>query len=340
MISFAPDSEALVSALYPFTATKAVADLRIGILTIREKWERYIQKGNSSQNEVPGNWIPTQSLLTLQKGWQIADLQAGIHYRELLNPWQMVEWNDWAIREDFALITAGRFSEPIPETVSVSGVSHIFIEPGAQLEHCIINATQGPVYIGTGASIMEGTCLRGPVAIGEGAVLKMGTRVYGASTIGAHCVAGGEIKNSILMGYSNKAHDGYLGDSVIGHWCNWGAGTSNSNLKNSAGTIQVWDQHTASFREMGQKCGILMGDFSRAAINTSFNTGTVVGICAHVFGKGLTPKFIPDFSWGIEEPHRYEWEKAVRDMNNWKRLKGHSLSEREIQQLKAIFDRL
>lgn len=340
MISFAPDSQAIVSALYPFTATNAAADLRIGILTIREKWELYGRTNNQSIESIPGNWIPTKALTSLSSPWHIDALKAGHHYRVLEHPWQLMEWNDWAIREDFALITQGRYSEPIPETVSVSGVTNIFIEPGAQLEHCIINAQHGPVYIGSGATIMEGSCLRGPISIGAQAVVKMGTRIYGATTIGPQCVAGGEIKNSIMMGYSNKAHDGYMGDAVIGHWCNWGAGTSNSNIKNSAEPVQVWEQSSGALRSQGQKCGLLMGDFSRSSINTSFNTGTVVGVGANVFGSGLTPRYIPDFSWGMDGNTRYEWEKALRDMNNWKKLKGQLLSESEIQYLKAIFDRL
>ena len=338
MISFASDSQDLVSRFYPFTSTHEVADLRLGIMTIREKWNYWDQKLSLDLPQIPGNWIPCAALGSFQKA-SSADLVEGLHYKVLENPWQFMEWNDWAIREDYKILTADRHSEPIPETVSVSGIGSIFIEKGAQLEHCILNAQQGPIYIGAGSIIMEGSCIRGPFALGKNAVLKMATRIYGATSIGDHCIAGGEIKNSVMMGYSNKAHDGYLGDSVIGHWCNLGAGTSNSNIKNSAATVTVWNNHQQTYVAAGQKCGLLMGDYSRASINTSFNTGTVTGICSNIFGAGLTPKYIPDFSWGMEGIERYEWEKALRDIENWKKLKGEILHEREIQKLKVIFDR-
>lgn len=338
MISFAPDSRELASRFYPFTSTSEVADLRLGIMTIREKWANWDLKLSLNLSQIPGNFIPCSALGSMKKA-SLTDLKEGIHYRSLENVWQLMEWNDWAIREDFALLTKDRYSEPIPETVSVSGVNNIFIEPGAKVEHCILNAKSGPIYISSGSIIMEGACIRGPFALGKNAVVKMGARIYGATTIGDHCIAGGEIKNSIMIGFSNKAHDGYLGDSVIGRWCNLGAGTSNSNIKNSAATVKVWDNHQQGFKEAGQKCGLLMGDYSRASINTSFNTGTVVGICSNVFGAGLTPKYIPDFSWGMEEKEQYEWEKALRDIENWKKLKGEVLHEQEIQKLKAIFDR-
>lgn len=173
---------------------------------------------------------------------------------------------------------------------------------------------------------MEGCLIRGPFALGEGATLKMGARVYGATTVGPHCIAGGEIKNSVLFGYSNKAHDGYLGDSVIGEWCNLGAGTTNSNVKNTAGEVTLWDNASKQFSPAGIKAGLIMGDYSRSAINTAFNTGTVVGICCNVFGEGFPPKLVPDFTWGQE---RYVFEKAIRDIENWKKLKGKTLLEKE-----------
>jgi UDP-N-acetylglucosamine diphosphorylase / glucose-1-phosphate thymidylyltransferase / UDP-N-acetylgalactosamine diphosphorylase / glucosamine-1-phosphate N-acetyltransferase / galactosamine-1-phosphate N-acetyltransferase len=164
----------------------------------------------------------------------------------------------------------------------------------------------------------------------------MGTKLYGGTTIGPYCIAGGEIKNSVLFGFSNKAHDGYLGDSVIGEWCNIGAGTSNSNLKNNASAVVIWTPHGP--REVGQKCGVLMGDYSRTAINTSINTGTVIGVCSNVFGSGLTPKYIASFSWGNDSLERYQFEKAIADVGNWKMFKGHSISDNEKKILKHIFD--
>lgn len=178
--------------------------------------------------------------------------------------------------------------------------------------------------------------LYGPVSIGEGATIKMGAKIYGATTIGPSCIAGGEIKNSVMFGFSNKAHDGYLGDSVVGEWCNMGAGTSSSNIKNNASTVMVWTQK--GMVNVGLKCGVMMGDYSRTAINTSINTGTVIGVCSNVFGSGLTPKFIPSFSWGSEGVLRYRLEKALSDINNWKQLKGEVVSEKEKTVLKHIFD--
>ena len=188
---------------------------------------------------------------------------------------------------------------------------------------------------------MEGALIRGPLALCEGSVIKMGAKIYGATTIGPNCIVGGEIKNSVILGYSNKAHDGYLGDSVIGEWCNIGAGTSNSNIKNNARDIKMWSQARNEMITSGiSKCGLIMGDYSRAAINTSFNTGTIVGVCANVFGEGLTPKFIPDFSWGSNSLSKYELEKAFVDIDNWKKLKGHALAEKEKTLLKLIFDQI
>jgi UDP-N-acetylglucosamine diphosphorylase/glucosamine-1-phosphate N-acetyltransferase len=233
-------------------------------------------------------------------------------------------------------LTRGRQSAPIPPSVQVISPQSIFIEEGASISHSILNASTGPIYIGRNSNIMEGCLIRGPFALCESAVVKMGTKIYGATTIGPCSTAGGEIKNSVLFGYSNKGHDGYLGDSVIGEWCNLGAGTSNSNLKNNAGEVKVWN--AGQFISAGLKCGLLMGDYSRAAINTSFNTGTVVGVCCNVYGEGLMPKYIPDFSWGVHNKGpKYAFEKALRDIENWKKLKNQSLTDAEILTLKHIF---
>jgi UDP-N-acetylglucosamine diphosphorylase/glucosamine-1-phosphate N-acetyltransferase len=185
---------------------------------------------------------------------------------------------------------------------------------------------------------MEGSLIRGPFALGQGGCVKMGARIYGATSAGPYSILAGEVKNSVIFGYSNKAHDGYMGDSVIGEWCNWGAGTTNSNLKNNAGTVRVWTP--GGEIEAGLKCGVLMGDYSRASINTAINTGTVVGVCCHVSGAGLTPKYIPNFSWGSEGVKRYEWEKALQDIAGWKKLKNESLTDEEKSILKYIFDHL
>nr|MBA2745900.1 glucose-1-phosphate thymidylyltransferase [Flavisolibacter sp.] len=254
---------------------------------------------------------------------------------EIMYPWQIIQQNARAMEMDVQLLKSTRRFQKPSSTNKIIG-SSLLIEKGAIMEHCIINATEGSVYIGKNAVIMEGTLIRGPVSVGEGAVVKMGSRIYGATTIGPGCTVGGEIKNSVLLGFSNKAHDGYLGDSVIGEWCNLGAGTSNSNLKNNAAPVWIHTLH--GLRQVGLKCGVMMGDYSKTAINTSINTGTVIGVCANVFGHGLTPKYIPSFSWGSEGITRYQLEKALADLDNWKSFKGQSLLENERTILKHIFE--
>jgi len=213
--------------------------------------------------------------------------------------------------------------------------SDVFLEEGATVKHCILNALNGPIYLGKNSEVMEGSMIRGPFALGEGSVVKMGAKIYGATTLGPWCMGGGEIKNSVMFGFSNKAHDGYLGDSVIGEWCNLGAGTSNSNLKNNAGKVRLWTPNGKL--EAGIKCGVLMGDYSRTAINTSINTGTVIGACCNVFGNGLTPEHVPNFSWGSDGIERYDLERAKNDVDAWKKLKGHEINEQEIKMLDYIF---
>lgn len=336
--------------LYPFSRMRSVADIRIGILTIRQKWEALLGTSipDLPVNSTPpdavvfaSNIIPSrqfiESLLT-GKPEKPAEDPDWDTVRIVQYPWHIFQWNDWALREDYLLLTTGRTSAPIPDTVQAINPAEIFIEPGARLSHCILNAATGPIYIGRNAEVMEGSLIRGPFALCEGALVKMGTKVYGATTIGPYSIVGGEIKNSVIFGYSNKAHDGYLGDAVIGEWCNLGAGTSNSNLKNSATDVKVWHYPSKDYIRAGTKCGLLMGDYSRCAINTSFNTGTVVGICANIFGEGLPPKYVADFTWGNKGLTKYEFEKALTDIANWKKFKNQELLESEISQLKHIFE--
>lgn len=340
------NEEGLRNDLFPFTLTRHVSDIRIGILTIREKWELLLGHAVTVASETiassddisvfPANIIPTREFIqSLSQNQKQGGSSQTIQF-----PWHIFQLNDWALRKDFELITRGRISGAIPETVHVTNSRSIFIEEGAALSNCILNASTGPIYIGKNSEIMEGAIVRGPFALCEGAVVKMGAKIYGACTIGPYSIVGGEIKNSILFGYSNKAHDGYLGDAVVGEWCNLGAGTSNSNLKNNAGEVQIWNPVTKAIGSAGTKCGLLMGDYSRSAINTSFNTGTTVGVCCNVFGEGLTPGYIPAFSWGYKPVVKYEFEKAIRDISNWKKLKGKSLAEEEVIQLKNIFNQL
>lgn len=376
--------------LHPFTYTRHIQDIRIGILTIREKWERYlkilsankwedhyldneqsikIEKGIGRDDYllIHANVLPTAAVISkikkLKNGeFLFSGTEGGVAYKfsnkEVLGlhkikvsysveyrgdlkaihyPWQIFQLNDWALREDFSLITGKRRSKAISGTNKTVKPSQIFLEPGVKMEHCFLNAEDGPIYIGKNATIMEGASIRGPVAICEGAVIKMGTKIYGATTIGPFCTVGGEIKNSVLFAYSNKAHDGYLGDSVLGEWCNLGAGTTNSNVKNNAGEVKYWLDADKKEMAAGNKGGLLMGDYSKAAINTSFNTGTVVGVCCNVVSPGLTPKLIPNFSWGVDGITKYKLNKALVDIDNWKKMKGTSITGREKQVLTDIY---
>jgi UDP-N-acetylglucosamine diphosphorylase / glucose-1-phosphate thymidylyltransferase / UDP-N-acetylgalactosamine diphosphorylase / glucosamine-1-phosphate N-acetyltransferase / galactosamine-1-phosphate N-acetyltransferase len=352
------DNRDVHKKLFPFTKTRHAADIRVGILTIREKflfskkyevfssYEDYFVKYPDAREphlKLGSNFIPGEIWLEeliegLGPGYGGINDSEGPKLKLLNHPWDITRHNDWALRQDFALITKGRNSEQIPESNKTINTKDIFIEEGAKLEHCILNATDGPIYIGKNATIMEGSLVRGPVAICEGAVVKMGTKIYGATTVGPFCVVGGEIKNSVLFGYSNKAHDGYLGDSVLGEWCNLGAGTSNSNLKNTAGEVKYW--FGGEQIAVGNKGGLLMGDYSKAAINTSFNTGTIAGVCCNVFAGGLTPTFIPDFSWGVDGTTKYKLDKALADIDNWKKLKGLTISDSEKQILTDIYKQL
>ncbi len=322
--------------LFPFSLTRSVADIRCGILTIREKWDIYLKNEPAISGALTFNTniIPDPGLI---RSLSQNSLDHSLKNENILrNPIDILHYNEREIKNDFHLVTKGRTSEPISSTNKLTG-SAIFLESGAIVEHCYLNASDGPIYIGKDTLVMEGSMIRGPFAIGEKGLVKMGTKIYGATSAGPHCVLGGEIKNTVIFGYSNKAHDGYLGDSVIGEWCNLGAGSSNSNVKNSGGSVKLWNPLNKSFIDGGLKCGLMMGDYSRSAINTSFNTGTVLGVCCHVFGNGLTPPYLPSFSWGYGAS-RYDFEKAIQHINRWKKLKGRKLSQEEINKLKNIFD--
>jgi UDP-N-acetylglucosamine diphosphorylase/glucosamine-1-phosphate N-acetyltransferase len=375
--------------LSPFTLTRQIQDIRVGILTIRQKWEKMLDLPSFDRKEddykdldrsvnmdealskgacymIHGNVLPSLKLLKamqkLKNGEFIsANGNAGIIFRlskkeisekyrirvtksytvkqdvkAIHYPWDIVQLNDWAIREDFELLTRKRKSQPVSRTNRLINPKNIFVEKGAIVEHSMLNASTGPIYIGRNAVIMEGCMIRGPFAMGEDATLKMGAKIYGATTLGPGCVFGGEVKNSVVFGYSNKAHDGYLGDSVVGEWCNMGAGTSNSNMKNNASEVRLWTPKGQI--GAGMKSGVMMGDYSRTAINTSINTGTVIGVCCNVFGAGLTPKYIPSFSWGSEGVNRYDFEKALLDIAAWKKLKGQDVNDNEKSILKYIFN--
>jgi UDP-N-acetylglucosamine diphosphorylase/glucosamine-1-phosphate N-acetyltransferase len=375
--------------LFPFTLTRQIQDIRIGILTIREKWEQWLGLESFDKREgdykdldrsleigeigetdvvylIHGNILPTsklvkqikklktgefisvpekESLIYCISKKEIVDsnkikVQGAVEFtaefKEIKFPWEVFQMNRWAIEQDFELLTEGRKSQKISSTNKLTKPDNIFIEKGAEIEHCFLNAADGPIYIGKNAVVMEGSMLRGPIAICDGAVVKMGSKIYGATTIGPNCVVGGEIKNAVFFANSNKAHDGYIGDSVIGEWCNMGAGTSNSNIKNNASSVMLWTP--SGLINVGMKCGVLMGDYSRTAINTSINTGTVIGVCCNVFGSGLTPKYIPSFSWGSDGVERYRFDKALSDIDNWKQLKHGEVAENERKILQHVFD--
>lgn len=374
--------------LYPFTLTRQIQDIRVGILTIREKWEKALSLPSFDRNEddykdldhsltieeaanngicfmIHGNVLPSPKLIKAVRNLKSGEFisvndNAGIVFcftkkeicekhmikvtrsvtlkedvKTIRFPWDIFQLNDWAIRQDYELLTKKRKTQAIPKSNKTIAPENIFLEKGAKVQHCTLNASCGPIYIGKNAEIMEGAVIRGPFAMGEGACLKMGAKVYGATSLGPYCIAGGEIKNSVLFGFSNKAHDGYLGDSVIGEWCNMGAGTTNSNLKNNAGEIEVWTPKGQI--NAGMKCGVMMGDYSRTAINTAINTGTVIGVCCNVFGNGLTPKYVPNFSWGSEGVNRYGFEKAIQHIEGWKKLKSQTVTDNEKSILTYIF---
>ena len=331
------------TSLLPFTFTRPVADIRVGILTIREKWEKYLGLTTTTITEeyleekypmvemeenvlINASYIPIKKLVESVKklseneaifygedvlAFYSNDSQEEVDFstykqiefeEELLqikNTWDIFSLNDKAIVLDFELLTEGRKSQPIPEGVNAINKEQIFIEEGASITFASLNATDGPIYIGKNAQIMEGALIRGPFAMGENSLVKMGAKIYGKTTIGPYCKVAGEINNSVLFGYSNKSHEGYLGNAVLGEWCNIGADSNNSNLKNNYTEVKIWSYETERFARTGlQFCGLIMGDHSKCGINTMFNTGTVVGVSANIFGSGFPRNFIPSFSWG------------------------------------------
>lgn len=259
----------------------------------------------------------------------------------LKNVWDIFTANDHAIRTDFELITTGRKSAPVPAGVTVTGKQNLFIEEGANIcSGCIINADSGPVYIANDTQVLEGVLIRGPLAVCSQAVIKMGAKIYGATTLGPGCKVGGEINNAVFFANSNKSHDGYLGNAVIGEWCNLGADTNCSNLKNNYSEIRIWHEASGKAVSTGLTfCGLLMGDHSKCGINTMFNTGTVAGVSCNIFGAGFPEKFIPSFTWGgIESIRPYEFNKAMETAERMMARRGKKLSEAEIEMYRHIFD--
>lgn len=321
-------------SLFPLSYTRPISDIRIGILTIREKWAKHlatnlsVETADYLQQKFPkkleednvfinGGVCPTKEMATAIQ--QLADGEA-LYARERLlayrntkqkkvnfnsefiqieKLWHIFQFNAKALQADFDLITNGRNTQKLSDTNLLLGEENIFVEEGAKVEGAILNATTGPIYIGANAEIMEGSIVRGPLAMCPNSVLKLGAKIYGATTLGPFCKVGGEVNNSVLMGYSNKGHDGFLGNSVLGEWCNIGADSNNSNLKNNYADVRLWSEQMSRFEKTGlQFCGLIMADHSKCGINTMFNTGTVVGVSANIFGAGFPRNFVPSFAWG------------------------------------------
>lgn len=330
--------------LFPFTHTRHTADIMIGALTIRKKWELLTGDVITTDDNENGIFIPANIIPTLHNYEEIIEKcseQIEIKTSETIKiinySWQLFQLNDFALRQDYLLLTERRVSQNVNNSIKAINVKDIFFEEGVNVAHCFLNAENGPIYISRDTEIMEGSMIRGPFFLGEGSVVKMGTKIYGATSIGKNCIVGGEIKNSIMFAHSNKAHDGYLGDSVVGEWCNLGAGTSNSNVKNTATKVGYRLKNNGALSFGGNKGGLLMGDYSRAAINTSFNTGAVVGVCCNIFGEKNPTNFTENFTWGTE---KYIFEKALRDIENWMIFKNKILTEDIKLKLNYLYEKI
>lgn len=341
----------------PLTFTRPTAEMRCGILTFAERWQKLLEiqeisfitedflqekfkkpEGKESLFIVP-NFLPSKTVLE-----QIKNLQQGealVYENELLaarvnmesfslnqiekmtditeellffkQPTDLFTYNDKAIDFDFELLTSGRTSQPLSETNGLLGNKEdLFIEEGAQIEFSTLNTKSGKIYIGKNAEVMEGCNLRGPIALCDDSKFNLGAKIYGATTIGPHSKVGGEVNNIVIFGYSNKGHDGFVGNSVIGEWCNLGADTNSSNLKNNYAEVKLWNYRLKRFANTGlQFAGLIMGDHSKTAINTQLNTGTVVGVAANIFKSGFPPNLIDSFSWGgMKGDEKFKLEKA------------------------------
>ncbi|MDA9572679.1 GlmU family protein [Flavobacteriaceae bacterium] len=345
----------------PLTYTRPVAEIRVGILTIREKWEAFLESTITFVTEdylsekfpmvefdknifINASFLPNAKIVNLiinlkpneliNSGNDLIAFYANESQDEVdLDSFTKIEYNEkvlhinsltdifkinsLAIEEDFKLLTKNRDSSKISNTNNLINSDNIFLEEGVSMEYSTLNASNGPIYISKNCEIMEGSLIRGPFALCENSTLKLGSKIYGGTTIGPNCKIGGEVNNSVVIGNSNKGHDGFLGNSLIGEWCNLGADTNTSNLKNNYTDIKIWNYDSNKFLSTGEQfCGLIMGDHSKSGINTMFNTGTVVGVCSNVFGSGFPRNFIPSFSWGGNKGFsNYKIEKAF-EVNN------------------------
>jgi UDP-N-acetylglucosamine diphosphorylase/glucosamine-1-phosphate N-acetyltransferase len=373
---------------YPLSLTRPVSNLRIGILTINEKWEKWLnapvsfltaeylrekfpyKNTHAEMLLIRGNILPdlelVEHLVALKSGEALVGkegfiaIKAPSTFIKGFIPNQLKEFkpiyylsaisciqypediflnNGEEIRKDFELVTKGRISKALSSSNTILG-DQIFVEEGATAELSILNTLKGPIYLGTNSEIWEGCMIRGPFSLGEGSQMKMGTKVYSNVSIGPACRMGGELNTSVVWGNSSKGHDGYLGSSVLGEWCNWGAGSSNSNMKNNYKNIRLFDYSTDSYRETGRDfCGLIMADHSKCSINSSFNTGTVVGVSANIHGTGLIPKFVPDFSWGGAKGFiEYEIDKMEETANLVFHKRGRKFDEIEKKICRSVFE--
>jgi len=360
----------------PLTLTRPVGYLRIGIFTNTERWKHYIPEaeiGFLTENYLSGRFPALENALTVNAavipnedlavaifhldndqalfagdlflaGEESSENKVQFLGKELVvleQRWDLYMKNDAVLRQDFERITYGRKSASISGSVTIVGpAGQLFLEEGAVVEASVINTKTGPVYIGREAEIMEGSMIRGPFALGEHAQVKMGAKIYGATTIGPECRVGGEVSNSVFQAYSNKGHDGFLGNALVGEWCNFGADTNTSNLKNNYGMVDTYSFESKDQQRTNvQFMGVCMGDHSKCGINTMFNTGTVVGVSSNIYGAGFPEKWVPSFSWGgAEEMVPFRFEKAIEYANNMMSRRNRSLSDEEIAILKYIFN--
>ncbi|MES2733023.1 MAG: GlmU family protein [Bacteroidota bacterium] len=374
--------------LLPFTFTRPVSYVRVGILTIAEKWQHWLGSESSVftqpylQKKFPlveagDNWLingavcPTAALV--QEIQHLKTNQALVNNNRLIaartsakidaslftiaaagfqqltsnqsftvitDCCDIFTENGQQIREDFVLLTQGRTSQPIldPHTI-VYNPAGIFLEEGATTKAAVLNAERGPIYMGKNAQVMEGAIVRGPFAMGEGSIVNVSGRMIGDNSFGPYCKVGGEVSNSVMFGYSSKVHDGFMGNSVLGEWCNLGADTNTSNMKSDYGNVKLWNYADQQFKDTGRLfCGTMMGDHSKVSINTMFNTGTVVGVNANIFGSGFHPKLVPSFSWGGgDQWEKYRLDKALDVAQKAMERRGKVLDEVEREILAEVF---
>jgi len=373
--------------LLPLSFTRPVADLRVGILTIAEKWEKRLGLSSSflSQEHLsekfPANsgednllicasLLPDENLIATIKNlqeneglvkenrllaahcgasrvasfdpetWTGKTMEYEAEFSAINFPWDIFRLNGQEIQADMEILTASRKSEKLSDSVWLTAPENIFVEAGFKGEHFTLNASSGPIYLGADSEIMEGSVIRGPFALCEGSTVKLAAKIYGPTTIGPHSKVGGEVNNCVIHSNSNKGHDGFLGNSVLGEWCNIGADTNNSNLKNNYAEVKVWNYPQERFIKTGlQFSGLIMGDHSKCGINTMFNTGTVVGVSANIFGSGFPRNFIPSFSWGgAAGMSTYKMNKVLETAGLVMERRGQELSQADLNILQWVFD--